>query len=119
MEITNEEVVTRLLEAIQKMPYEKQVLAMQLFEDEDWAELVRAAKRKSILMLNGEFTWMFNQNFFIETARGNFIWKDPDYGGDNSITPTKMTYAEYCEHSGIDYGRDKGSHIIGEYVGWD
>lgn len=29
----------------------------------------------------GEFTWLFGQEFFIETSEGNFIWRNPSYQG--------------------------------------
>ena len=60
--------------------------------------------------LIGEFTWGFGQTFYIQTNDGDFIWSDPDYGGDNSIYKTNLSYSEWCKAEGIDFGRDKGSH---------
>ena len=34
-----------------------------------------------------DFTWNWNDLFFLETAKGNFVWSDPEYGGDNTIRP--------------------------------
>ena len=68
---------------------------------------------QEVLNLGGYFTWDFGQKFFIETHKGNFIWSDPDYSGDNSITPTNLGYGEWSQGS---YGRAKGYHIIGSYV---
>jgi hypothetical protein len=70
----------------------------------------------NLLDREGDFTWDFGQNFFIETSIGNFIWSDPDYNGDNTIKPFKGTIQEYFEPS---YGRDKGKHIIRNYCGDD
>lgn len=64
-----------------------------------------------------EFTWLFDQEFFLETAEGNFIWCDPDYGGDNTIRKVNMTLKQYCEHTGTPFGRDKGQHYIRTYCG--
>lgn len=44
-------------------------------------------KADDVAELRGEFTWDFGQLFFIETDKGNFIWSDPDYGGNNTLTP--------------------------------
>ena len=59
--------------------------------------------------LVGEFTWDFGQEFFIETSEGNFVWSDPDYNGDNSLTPYAGTYKQWI---GRGFGRDKGKSII-------
>ena len=63
----------------------------------------------------GTFTWNFGQEFFIETAEGNYIWNDPDYSGDNTIRKFNGTYDEWCKKTNIPYGRDKGVHRIGDY----
>ncbi len=66
-----------------------------------------------------DWTYGFGQVFFLETAKGNFEWSDPDYGGDNTIRPFEGTYAEWCEKEGIPYGRGKGKRTIGDYCGSD
>ena len=38
-----------------------------------------------LLNLIGDFTWLWNDIFFIETEQGNFVWSDPEYNGDNTI----------------------------------
>jgi hypothetical protein len=63
------------------------------------------------------FTWMWGQEFFLETAKGNYIWRDPDYGGDNTIRPYHGSYRDFLEEIGVEYGRDKGKHFISEYCG--
>jgi len=63
------------------------------------------------------FTWMFGNTFFLETSEGNGIWSDPDYGGDNVITPYKGSYKDYCKEIKQNYGRDKGEHTIRGYCG--
>ena len=61
-----------------------------------------------------EFTWDFGQQFFLETDKGNFVWSDPDYSGDNTIRP----FAGSCkEFFGKSYGRGKGRHQIAQYCG--
>ncbi len=63
----------------------------------------------------GTFTWNFGNKFHIETQIGNFEWSDPNYaGGDNTIRPCG-TYAEWLNKENIEFGREKGEHIIGSY----
>lgn len=69
------------------------------------------------LTLQGDFTWLLTSEFFIETAVGNFIWNSPAYLGDNSIHYTTMTFEEYLEDRSLSYGRYKGHHVIGTYLG--
>lgn len=66
------------------------------------------------------FTWMFNHLFFLETNVGNFIWSDAGYpGGDNTIRPYTGTLREFCREIEVPFGRDKGTHFIGDYCGED
>jgi hypothetical protein len=67
----------------------------------------------------GEFTWLFGREFFIETDIGSFIWEDPDYGGDNTITPFFGGYKEYLTQTGQEFGRGKGRKLIRRYCGED
>jgi hypothetical protein len=69
--------------------------------------------------LVGSFTWLWSQQFFIETERGNFIWSDPDYGGDNTVRSVASDFKTYLFETGIEYGRDKGHHKISNYIGED
>ena len=71
---------------------------------------------KKELLLNsfGHFTSMFGCEFFIETSLGNFIWKNPDYGGNNTMTKTSLSYKEFAAGR---LGRDKGMHDIERYCG--
>jgi hypothetical protein len=62
----------------------------------------------------GDFTWDFGMHFFIETLKGNYIWSDPDYNGDNTI---KRFNGEIYQYFGRSYGRDKGKHTIRDYCG--
>jgi hypothetical protein len=70
--------------------------------------------KEELAKLEGEFTWNFGSYFFIETSQGNFIWHDPDYGGDGSIQSYQGTYQKWI---GSSFGRSKGNHIIGNYCG--
>lgn len=63
----------------------------------------------------GEFTWMWTQDFFVETKAGNYIWKSPEYGGDNTIQKHPGTYEEYCNKINVSYGRCKGYQNIEKY----
>ena len=69
-----------------------------------------------ILDLIGDFTWGWSDQFFIETDQGNFIWSDPQYGGDNSLKSFDGYIEDWYKIHGIDYGRSKGQHRIGDYI---
>lgn len=66
-----------------------------------------------------EFGWNFGSEFFLETANGNFIWSDPDYGGDNTIHPFQGSLEDYCVTRSLPFVRDKGKHTIRGYCGPD
>ena len=80
--------------------------------------------KEEISGLVGEFTWDFGQCFFIETEVGNFVWSDPDYNGDNSLTLFDGDILDFfrgdihSEYSDF-FGRDKGMHFIRDYCGED
>jgi len=74
-------------------------------------------KKEQLLELEGDFTWDFGCHFFIETNKGNFIWSDPDYNGDNTIVPFDGNYNDWLPRG--MYGRSKGLHKIGSYCGTD
>ncbi|MFA5132488.1 MAG: hypothetical protein WC444_04190 [Candidatus Paceibacterota bacterium] len=76
--------------------------------------------RETLLNAVGDFSWLWNDCFFIETEEhGNFLWSDPEYRGDNTIRKTDMSLKEYLTVVGVPYGRSKGKHIIRRYVGED
>ena len=64
-----------------------------------------------------EFTWGFGQRFFLETNEGNFVWSDPEYNGDNTISPFRGTYKNWVKQENIPFGRGKGRHTIKSYCG--
>lgn len=67
-----------------------------------------------------DFTWMWNDRFHLEAEDGKaFIWSDPDYGGDNTIRPHRMTQQDYAKTKPQPWGRDKGKHRIRDYCGED
>ncbi len=68
-----------------------------------------------LMALDGHFCWFWNHIFFIATSKGNFVWNDPDYGGDNTIRPYAGSYGNLCVDTDTDYGRDKGKHRIETY----
>ncbi len=65
--------------------------------------------------LIGDFIWDFGQQFFIETAEGNFVWNDPAYNGDGKIHRYHGTMENFFPEP--LYGRDKGKHYINDYCG--
>ena len=68
--------------------------------------------RAELLNLMGEFTWFWDDKFFIRTKKGNFVWSDPDYNGDNTIRPFAGSIFDFHKQYGYDFGRDKGDHQI-------
>lgn len=70
---------------------------------------------EAILDEVGDFTWNFGSEFFVETSKGNFIWSDPDYGGDNTLTRFVDTYRAYDSENNFRGGRSKGKHVIRSY----
>ena len=75
--------------------------------------------RDELANLLGEFSWDFGQLFFIETERGNFVWSDPDYNGDNTIRPFAGTYQDFTKKANVEFCRSKGHRTIGAYVDAD
>jgi len=73
--------------------------------------------REVVLDLVGEFSWSFGETFFIETSAGNWVWSDPDYQGDNTLTRWNGTHEQWCKAVGIPWSRDKGKHRIRDYCG--
>lgn len=71
--------------------------------------------KELLLQSIGHFTWMYDDRFFIETPHGNFVWSNPEYGGDNTMTPYKGGYQEYA--SDFEIGKNKGQHNIEKYCG--
>ncbi len=62
------------------------------------------------------FTYCWGHNFFLQTSKGNYHWKDPDYPhGDNTIRKFNGTYKQFCQKIGVAFGRDKGQHCIKDY----
>jgi len=62
------------------------------------------------------FIWDFGMNFFLQTNKGNFIWRDPNCNGDNTIVKFDGSLKDYFNGS---FGRNKGEHIISDYCGKD
>ena len=75
--------------------------------------------KEAIADVFGEFTYMWGMHFFIETSLGNFVWADPNYQGDNTMTLFSGSYQDYCKKHKIDFGRSKGTHQVGHYCGTD
>jgi len=54
----------------------------------------------AILSEVGNFSWNLDKEFFVQTSMGNFVWKDPALGGDNTFTKFEGSFAEYCIKQG-------------------
>lgn len=81
----------------------------------------RVLTRQQILDLEGTFISNFGSKYYVETEFGypNFIYSDPDSGGDNTLVQTSLTDEEWLAVEDIPYGRDKGSYVIDHFVDAD
>lgn len=75
--------------------------------------------KNEFLELFGEFVWFWDHRFFVETAKGNFVWYDPEYNGDNTIRPYNGDLPDFCKEVKVGFGRSKGRHRIRDYCGED
>lgn len=73
--------------------------------------------KEELLSSMGNFTWCWGMDFIIEAGNQIFIWKDPDYDGDNSIVEFNGDYDDAIASVGVEYGRDKGMRLIRNYCG--
>lgn len=80
---------------------------------------MRMKNKELQLSDTAHFSWGFSDEFFLETAKGNFIWSDPDYQGNNTIRPFPCNHTDWCKAYKIDFSRDKGRHTIEDYCGKD
>lgn len=66
-----------------------------------------------LLNTEGNFTWFWGKDWFIETDLGNFHWSDPSFpGGTDTIKPFSGGIGDFCEYIGHGYGRGKGTRTI-------
>lgn len=72
--------------------------------------------RDQIAALVASVTWLWGQSFFFETNEGNFLWYDPDYSGNNNLHPFEGNLRDAYKYIEIDFGRDKGVHVIENYA---
>jgi hypothetical protein len=75
--------------------------------------------KEELLKLTGSFSWDFGCYFLIETCKGNFVWSDPEYHGENTIQPFAGTVEDFYKNHHVPYVRDKGIHFIKDYCGED
>lgn len=73
--------------------------------------------KNEIENLRGNFSWNFGDELFIETDKGNFVWSDPEYEGDNTLYLFNGSYEDYLKQENISFCRDKGTHLIKNYCG--
>lgn len=73
--------------------------------------------KEVLLSETANFIWMFDHRFFVETKFGNFVWSDPDYNGNDTVTPFKGSYNGFCNISGTLFGRCKGQRLIRDFIG--
>lgn len=82
-------------------------------------EVEISISKEALLDIVGDFTWCWGWDFFISTGFGNYIWRDPSYNGNNTVTKFDGTLDDFYKKCRIDCGRDKGHHIIRNYCGED
>lgn len=72
--------------------------------------------RDEIGKLVASVTWLWGQDFFFETEKGNFLWYDPDYQGNNYLHPFEGKLHDAYDYVGVGIGRDKRTHVIENYA---
>lgn len=74
--------------------------------------------KQNVLELEGNFTWFWNDKFFIETTEGCFVWSDPSYYGSNELMEYTGSFADYLNEIGESNDvRDMGGFNIKTYCG--
>lgn len=73
--------------------------------------------REEFLNCQAEFDWSFGDKWYVITPYGNFVWSDPDYGGDNTFTKVSYNCKKFCQIEHIPYVRFKGKHTVRGYCG--
>lgn len=66
--------------------------------------------KQEILESTGEFTEFPDQIFLISTQNGSYIWDKPL----NTIKVFNGSVLEFCRNSKIEFGKDRGVHVISE-----
>lgn len=82
-------------------------------EDKQETSLTKSEVKEVV----GEFLWSFGASWFIESKMGNFIWDDPDHGGNNTVRETLIPYLVWLDGEHIEFARSKGLHCIKDYIG--
>jgi len=72
--------------------------------------------RDEIGQLVALVTWLWGQEFVFETDKGNFLWYDPYYKGNNHLHPFEGSLRDAYDYVGVDIGRDKRRHVIKNYA---
>lgn len=62
----------------------------------------------------GYFTWGHGSDFFVETAKGDFIWSATRQGGNGTLRHTGLSLCGWADDQGI-IPRCKGIHRIRDY----
>ena len=108
----------RLQQEIEKREHESRIQEAIEAEKQSW---------KTFYDGNGycmrmHFTWNFGNKFFLSPVddeedsnyQYNYVWSDPDYGGDDTIKPYYGTAKEFFSPN---WGRYKGQHTVRSYCG--
>ena len=73
--------------------------------------------KEMLLNTYAKFTWDFGNLFFLETDIGNFVWSNPEYGGDNTMTQYSGSITKWITDVASGWARDKGQHEVEKYCG--
>ena len=65
----------------------------------------------------GYFTHITGCKWFLTTDIGNFVWSDPQYNGDNTMTLFNGSYEDYCTQNDLNQNRSKGVHLVNRFCG--
>lgn len=73
--------------------------------------------KEELMSLVADVTWCWGHTFFLETNKGNFLWQDPSYSGDDSIVRFDGSLQDFLNKYNLPFGREKGQHYISSYCG--
>jgi hypothetical protein len=76
--------------------------------------------REEALELTCRVYWDYHKRYFLENEQGNWVWQDPEFGGNNTLVPYQGSYPEFLKDStrlweGFEC-QFLGSQKIGELV---
>ena len=58
-----------------------------------------ALSRGEVLDLTCRVYWDYHKRYFLENEEGNWVWQNPEFGGNNTLVPYPGSYVEFLQES--------------------